>query len=389
LQKASEDNCLFGFYKLLLKYQEMSQSFPTLFSSFSLGGLRLKNRIVMAPMTRSRATGNQPNELMARYYSDRADAGLIITEGTSPSPNGLGYARIPGIFSDEQAKGWATVTSAVHARNGKIFLQLMHTGRVAHSLNIPSGAKVVAPSAVAAAGQMWTDQQGMQAQPTPHEMSLEDISATIAEYVESAKAAIKAGFDGVEIHAANGYLPMQFLNPGSNQRSDAYGGDTEGRNHFVLELAEKISLAIGKEKTGIRLSPSNPFNEMAVYEEADKQYLSLVEGLNKIGVVYIHFVGFMGYALSESLFKNIKSAFRGAIILNGGFNAQTAEAALSQGRADLISFGVPFIANPDFVQRILDGTDLAAPDQASFYSPGEAGYTDYPKANEKKEVSIA
>jgi N-ethylmaleimide reductase len=367
----------------------MKQSYPTLFSAFTLGGIRLKNRIVMAPMTRSRATGNMPNELMVKYYSDRAQAGLIITEGTSPSPNGLGYARIPGIFSEEQVKDWTAVTKTVHTNNGKIFLQIMHTGRVSHPLNMPAGSKVLAPSAVAAAGQMWTDQDGMQTQPVPLEMTLADISSTISEYVEAAKSAVKAGFDGVEIHAANGYLPMQFLNPGSNRRSDTYGGGAHGRNRFVLELAEKISAAIGGDKTGIRLSPSNPFNEMAVYEGVDQQYLALVEGLQKSGLAYLHFVGFMGYAIGESLLKNIRSTFSGAIILNGGYTAEKAEAALEEGKADLISFGVPFIGNPDFVERIAKGSDLAVPDQATFYSPGDKGYTDYPRAIAKKEVPVS
>jgi N-ethylmaleimide reductase len=360
----------------------MKHTYPNLFSPFMLGKLELKNRIVMAPMTRSRAMGNIPNEIMAKYYSDRADAGLIITEGTSPSPNGLGYARIPGIFSAGQQTGWRAVTEAVHAKNGNIFLQIMHTGRVSHSLNMPHGAKVVAPSAIAAVGQMWTDQKGMQVQPLPEEITFSEIPLTIEEYVLGSKAAIEAGFDGVELHAANGYLPMQFLNPGSNQHKDTYGGNGEHRNRFVLELVAAIAAAIGKDKTGIRLSPSNPFNDMSIYEGADEQYILLAEGLQKLGLAYIHLVGFLGYNISDWLLNSMKEVYKGAFILNGGYTAEKAESAILSGKGDLISFGTPFIANPDFVRRIATGAELTKPDPSSFYTPGEKGYTDYQTISE-------
>ena len=209
-----------------------------LFSKATLGSLSLQNHLVMCPLTRSRAVGNVPNDLMAEYYAQRASAGLIITEGTSPSPNGLGYARIPGIYSEAQVAGWKKVTDAVHARGGRIFVQLMHTGRIGHQLNLPAGAKIVAPSAVAAAGQMFTDAEGMQPHPVPAAMTEAELKSTIAEYAKAATNAVAAGFDGIELHAANGYLLEQFIRPNSNQRTDAYGGGIEKRARFVLEVVE-------------------------------------------------------------------------------------------------------------------------------------------------------
>ena len=226
-----------------------------LFSKATLGSLSLQNHLVMCPLTRSRAIGNVPNDLMARVLRQRASAGLIITEGTSPSPNGLGYARIPGIYSDAQVAGWKKVTDAVHARGGKIFVQLMHTGRIGHPLNLPAGAKVLAPSAVAAAGQMFTDAEGMKPHPVPAAMTEAELKSTIAEYAKAATNAVAAGFDGIELHAANGYLLEQFIRPNSNQRTDAYGGAIENRARFVLEVVEASIAAIGKDKVGIRLSP--------------------------------------------------------------------------------------------------------------------------------------
>ena len=251
-----------------------------LITPVKIGSLELKNRIVMSPMTRSRAIGNMPNELMAEYYKQRAGAGLIITEGTSPSPNGLGYARIPGIFSKQQVVGWKKVTSAVHKAGGKIFVQLMHTGRIGHPLNLPEGAQVIAPSAVKAKGQMWTDAKMQQDYPVPKEMTAEDIQHTKKEYVTSAKNALEAGFDGIELHGANGYLLEQFLSPITNTRKDNYGGNIENRCRFVIEVATAVSNAIGKEKTGIRLSPYGVGGDMAYYPEIDATYKYLSEHFN-------------------------------------------------------------------------------------------------------------
>lgn len=345
-----------------------------LFSSYKLGNITLKNRVVMAPMTRSRAIGNTPNELMVKYYADRTEAGLIITEGVSPSPNGLGYSRIPGLFNDTQTNGWKAVTDAVHANDGKIFMQMMHTGRVGHPINLPEGAKVMGASPIAYNDQMWTDTQGMQPIPVPEEIT--DIPALIAEYVHSAKLAVAAGFDGVEIHSANGYLPMQFLNPASNQRTDKYGGSIQNRNNFVLELAEAMVAAIGKDKVGIRLSPFNPFNGMTPDPQETEQYTLLVEGLKNIGVVYIHFLTF---AMQPSFVDDLHKLFGGTFILNGGYTSARAESDLETGRTELVSFGNHFISNPDLVTRMKEDAELAAADQATFYTPGEVGYNDYKK----------
>jgi N-ethylmaleimide reductase len=317
---------------------------------------------------------------MTQYYADRAGAGLIITEGTAPSPDGLGYARIPGAYSEAQMAGWKQVTDAVHAAGGKIFLQIMHTGRVAHTHNMPQGAKMIAPSAIAAAGEMWTDAAGMLPHPEPEEIAEANIPALIAEFVHSATVSIEAGFDGVEIHAANGYLPMQFLNPGSNQRTDKWGGSPENRNRFVLELAREIAAAIGADKTGIRLSPGNPFNDMAQHEDAAEQYGMLAAGLQEIGLVYIHLLGGRQMSVETSPLKEIKAAFQGTFILNAGYDAASAETDIASGKADLISFGSSYIANPDLAARFREDVALAAPDQSTFYTPGNEGYNTYPKA---------
>ena len=225
-----------------------------LFSKTALGHLTLQNRMVMSPMTRNRATGNIPNELMAEYYAQRATAGLIITEGTSPSPSGLGYPRIPGIFSAAQVAGWRRITDAVHAQDGKMFMQLMHTGRIGHELNLPAGGRVLAPSAVAAAGEMYTDAEGMKPNAMPQEMSGADIKTAIGEFVQAAQNAVAAGCDGVELHAANGYLLEQFIRPNSNRRTDRYGGSIENRARFVLQVAQAMIAALGKGKVGIHPS---------------------------------------------------------------------------------------------------------------------------------------
>lgn len=352
----------------------------TLFTPVTLGNLQLKNRVVMAPMTRSRATGNVPNELMAKYYGMRADAGLIITEGTSPSPNGLGYARIPGLFSDEQVQGWKLVTDAVHANGGKIFVQLMHTGRVSHPANMAAGTRIVAPSALALAGDMWTDSSGMQPYPVPEEMSEADIAAAIAEYAHAAKLAVQAGFDGVELHGANGYLIDQFFNTATNQRTDRWGGSIENRIRFAVEVAKAAVAAIGAERIGMRISPYGAFNGTAADAEMDAMYLRLIEELNKLGLVYIHIVDHSSMGapeVSPVLKAKIRSAFKGRYILSGGYDVARANADLDADRGDLVAFGRPFISNPDLVQKLRSGAALTAPDFNTFYTPGEKGYTDY------------
>lgn len=352
-----------------------------LFSPYQLGPITLANRIVMAPLTRCRAEGNVPNALMAEYYAQRASVGLIVTEGTSPSPNGLGYARIPGIYSPTQVEGWRRVTEAVHAQGGKIFLQIMHTGRVSHPLNMPAGARVLAPSAVALPGEMYTDQQGMQPHPVPEAMSLEDIAATRQEYVQAALNARAAGFDGVELHAANGYLLEQFIRPNTNRRADAYGGSIANRARFVLEVAESVARAIGKERVGIRLSPYGVFNDMPVYPEMDEDYAYLAGRLSDLGLIYLHLVDHSAMGappVPEAIKRTLRGIFKQSLILVGGYDAARAEQDLAAGHADLIAVGRAVLANPDLVARWQRGAPLNAADMDTFYTPGPKGYTDYP-----------
>lgn len=350
----------------------------TLFTPATLGQIELKNRIVMAPMTRCRATGNIPNEMMAQYYGQRADAGLIIAEGTSPSPNGLGYARIPGLFSPAQIEGWRHVTSAVHAAGGRIFVQLMHTGRVSHPLNMPAGSRILAPSAIAAPGEMWTDDKGMQTQPVPIAMSAEDISEAVAEFAAAAKNAIAAGFDGVELHAANGYLIDQFLNTASNQRTDQWGGSIENRMHFALDVARAVTAAIGPERVGMRLSPYGAFNSMAPDARMGDLYVALAAELDKLGLAYIHIVDHSSMGapeVSPAIKEKLRAAFKGGCyIAVGGYDLTRANEDLAANGYDLIAFGRPFISNADLVQKLREGKPLAPANPDTFYTPGEAGY---------------
>ena len=352
-----------------------------LFQPFDLGGTLLANRVVMAPMTRSRSTQNTPDTLVAKYYEQRATAGLIVTEGTSPSPNGVGYARIPGLYNDVQVQGWHLVTDAVHKAGGKVFVQLMHTGRVSHQDNLPAGARVVGPSPEVCPGDMWTDNAGMQPHTAPIAMTEADIVQTVAEYANAAKLAIQAGFDGIELHAANGYLIEQFLNPNVNKRTDAYGGDADGRNRFALEVAQACVAAIGANKVGIRISPYGVFNATGTFNSMEEQFLALTKKLSDMGLVYLHLVDHsaMGAPPVPAEFKTkLRAAFAQTFIAVGGFDAQSAEAVLQAKEADLAAFGRPFISNPDLVARMQTGASLTAPDMSTFYTPGEKGYTDYP-----------
>jgi N-ethylmaleimide reductase len=353
-----------------------------LFTPAPLGRNTLRNRIVMAPMTRNRAPGNIPNALMALYYRQRAGAGLIVTEGTSPSPNGLGYVRIPGIFSPEQVEAWKAVTRAVHEEGGVIFLQIMHTGRVTHPNNIPPGARVLAPSAIQAAGTIFAAGAGRLPFPTPQEMTATDIRAAVAEYGRAAANAVAAGFDGVELHGANGYLIEQFLRPATNVRTDGYGGSAGARARFALEAARAAVDAIGRDRVGMRLSPYGATNDMRDYEGMEEEYGTLASELGSIGILYLHLVDHrtMGSPpLPESAKRTMRSAFRaGTLVLSGAYDAARAEQDLAAGNADLIAVGRPFIANPDLPERWKRALPLATPDRATFYSEGEQGYTDYP-----------
>jgi N-ethylmaleimide reductase len=352
-----------------------------LFSEAMLGSLKLRNHLVMAPMTRNRATGNIPNELMARYYAQRATAGLIITEGTSPSPDGLGYPRIPGVFSEAQISGWKLVTDAVHAENSRIFLQLMHCGRIGHPLNLPDGARVLAPSAVAASGEIYTDAGGMKQFVEPQAMTEREIKATVEEFAQAARNSIAAGFDGIELHGANGYLLEQFIRPNSNHRMDGYGGAIENRARFVLEVTGAAIDAIGRERVGIRLSPYGNFNDMPPYPGMDSDYHYLATQLDVLRPLYVHLVDHSSMGAPQvppSIKAMFRDEFNGALILSGGYDAARAEIDLEEGRCDLVAVGRPFLANPDLVARWQSGAPLNEPDMNSFYLSGPEGYTDYP-----------
>lgn len=352
-----------------------------LYTKTSPEHLSLQNHLVMCPLTRNRAIGNIPNALMQQYYTQRAGMGLIITEGTSPSPNGLGYPRIPGIFSQIQVDGWKTITQAVHAGGAKIYMQLMHCGRISHPLNLPEGARLLAPSAIAAAGEMYTDAEGLKPHPVPQAMTDADIKSAINEFVQAARNAISAGFDGVELHSANGYLLEQFIRPNTNQRIDNYGGSIQNRARFVLEVAQATINAIGKDKVGIRLSPYGVFNDMPMYEAMEADYAYLAEQLNAVGVTYIHLVDHspMGApAVPDTIKQTFRKLFKRTLILSGGYDAARAEADLVSNKCDLIAVGRPVLANPDLITRWQSGATLNVPDMSTFYTPGAAGYTDYP-----------
>ena len=356
-----------------------------LFESFKLGSLTLQNHVVMAPMTRSRATDNVPNDLMVEYYRQRSGAGLIITEGTAPAPNGLGYPRIPGAFSSEQTAGWKKITEAVHPGGAKIFLQLMHTGRVGHPHNLPEGSEVIGTTTAAVDGEMYTDQEGPQAYPAARLMTQDDIREAIQSYVDSAKNAIEAGFDGVELHGANGYLIEQFLNANVNELDNEYNGSAPARAKFALEVVQAVGEAIGFERTGIRLSPYGVFNNTGPFEGIDEEYEYLAKELGKLGIAYIHLVDHSAMGAPEvprSIKEKIRDAFGGTMIISGGYDQERAEQDLADGLGHLVAFGRPFIANPDLVLRMKERAEIAEPNQDTFYTPGKEGYTDYPALEE-------
>ena len=354
----------------------------TLFSEYKMGRISLKNRIVMAPMTRSRCVDNAPGELVEKYYEQRAEAGLIITEGTSPSPDGLGYPRIPGIFTAAQTAAWKRVGEKVHGQGSKIFVQLMHTGRVGHPLNLPDGAKVVAPSAVAVSGEMYTDSDGPKQHPVPAQMSEAEIQKAIEEFADAADNAVNgAGLDGVEIHGANGYLVDQFLNIASNQRDDQWGGSVENRARFALQVAESVAKRVGADRTGIRLSPYGVFNDMQPDEDMDALYRYLTVKLSELGIAYVHVVDHSSMGApspNAELVTDMRRLFSNTFILSGGYDAQRAENDLSQNKGDLVAFGRPFIANPNLPTALQKNVALSAPNFDLFYTPGPEGYVDYP-----------
>ena len=359
----------------------------TIFDSLQLGSLTLKNRIIMVPLTRGRADeGGIPNALMAEYYGQRADAGLIISEATAISPQGYGWLGAPGIWSDAQAEGWKKVTSAIHAKGGKIFLQLWHMGRVSHP-DFQNGELPVAPSAIAAQGHTTTP-QGKKDYVLPRELTIAEIKALPQSYAEAAQRAIKAGFDGVEIHAANGYLLDQFIRDGSNKRIDEYGGSIDNRVRLLIEVAMAIRDAIGADKLGVRLSPRAGNNSMND-SDAVKTFSRAAELLNDVGVVYLHIVeGLPGHRMAgegERVTPHIRRVFSRTLIANGGYTALIANTALDEGKADAVSFGITFLANPDLVERMRHGYPLNAANTQTLYLRGREGYTDYPSY---KELSV-
>jgi len=349
----------------------------TILKPYSKGDFTLKNHLVMAPMTRSRAIGNIPNELLAEYYGQRTGAGLIITEGTAPTPEALGYPRIPGIFSQQQVEGWKKVTSRVHQDNTKIFVQLMHTGRIGHIDNLPEGAHLLGASDIPAAGQIFTDTQGKQDHSKPKTLTNQGVKEVIKGFKIAAQNAIEADFDGIELHGANGYLMEQFLNPNVNTRTDEYGGNMKNRARFLLEAASETTKAIGRDKVGIRLSPFSKLGDLQDYGEAQvhETYTYLARELNTLGLLYIHIV--TDPLMPQKTMTAIRENFQGTLILASGFNPETAEEVLSKGLADLVAFGKFFLANPDYEKRLKKNTPLNPIDFPTLYSPNVVGYTDY------------
>ncbi|MBC7781478.1 MAG: alkene reductase [Proteobacteria bacterium] len=347
---------------------------PTLFSPLTAGSLELRNRIVMAPMTRSRADdAGHVQPLSATYYAQRASAGLIITEGVFPSAIGKGYVRTPGLADAAQAASWKQVTDAVHAAGGRIVVQLMHAGRISHPTLLPAGATPVAPSAIQPKGAVYTD-GGMLPHPVPRALALDEIASTIAEYGAAAKRAIDAGFDGVELHSASGYLPMQFLSSGSNTRTDGYGGSVGNRVRFVIEALQSIVDAIGAERTGIKISPENPFNDITDANPKET-YTTLVEAIRPLGLAYLHSAP---AANAEMYHVELKKRFGGVYLAGVGFDRAHALDIVARGGADAVVFGTMFVSNPDLPARLEVDAPLTPADPATFYTPGEKGYTDYP-----------
>ena len=355
---------------------------PTLFSPIQLGPLALPNRIFMAPLTRCRASeGHVPNDLNAEYYAQRASAGLIISEATSVSPCGYGYPSTPGIHTAEQVEGWRKVTSAVHAKGGHIFLQLWHVGRISHPVFQRDGALPVAPSAVKPKGQVFTG-TAMEEYVTPRALELSEIPGIIAEYVHGATLAKEAGFDGVEIHNANGYLLDQFLRDGTNRRTDTYGGSASNRARLTLEVTEAVTGIWGAERVGIRFSPAGVFNDMSDSDPLET-FGHVLRELNRFGLAYAHITQVTAQDIAHGAVegvgpKELRPFWKGNIVSAGGFTLQSGTQALAEGWADAIAFGVPFIANPDLPDRLRKGAPLNQADETSFYGGTEKGYTDYP-----------
>jgi N-ethylmaleimide reductase len=352
---------------------------PDLFTPIEIGPLKLPNRIVMAPLTRSRAAaGNVPTVLNALYYAQRASAGLIVSEATQVAPEGQGYISTPGIHSADQIEGWKCVTGAVHVAGGRIVLQLWHVGRISHQSFQPGGKLPVAPSAIRPNGQAFTA-NGFEPIPTPRALDIAEIPGVVAQYAQGARNAMAAGFDGVEVHGANGYLIDQFLRDGTNKRTDAYGGSIENRTRFLLEVVDGVTAAIGADRTGLRISPQNGQNDIA---DSDPQRLfnHVASALSGKGLSYLHVIegDTGGTPVSSFDYPEIKRRFGGIVIANNGFDRERANEAIEQARADLVAFGKPFIGNPDLVIRLYLDASLSPVNRETFYGGADQGYTDYP-----------
>lgn len=351
-----------------------------LFEPYPLKTLTLPNRMVMAPLTRGRAEADgTPNDLMARYYRQRAEAGLIVSEATAVSRGGVGWLGAPGIYTDAHVAGWRKVTEAVHGAGGRIFLQLWHMGRASHP-DFLDGELPVAPSAVAA--DEWSRTPlGKKHYVVPRPLELGEIPGIVSDYAAAAARARDAGFDGVEIHGANGYLIDQFLRDGSNRRTDAYGGSVANRARFLLEVTEAVCAAWSPDRVGVRLSPTGGYNDMRD-SDPPATFGYAVEALNRFDLAYLHLMEALpGHPLAgthERISPMLRTIYRGTLIINGGFDARLATAALARGEADLVAFGMLFLANPDLVRRFREGAPLNAPDYATLYTPGPKGYVDYP-----------
>jgi len=348
-----------------------------LFSSIQLGKLILPNRIVMAPMTRNRAPENIPTDLMAEYYAQRTSAGLIITEGAQISEQGIGYPATPGIHTTEQVEGWKKITSAVHHKGGRIFCQLWHCGRISHP-DYHGGEQPVAPSVIKPAGQAFT-YEGLKDFVTPRALKPDEIPGIIGQYRHAAACAMQAGFDGVEIHSANGYLIDQFLRDGTNHRTDAYGGPIENRVRLLLEVTEAVRSEIGAGKVGIRISPVNAFND--IHDSNPRELFNHVATvLSELQPAYLHVVEvtMTGEVSQVVEMREIRQHFNGLYIANGGYDKTRGDAAIADGAADLVAFGVPFLANPDLPERFRRDAPLNEADPSTFYGGDEHGYTDYP-----------
>lgn len=346
---------------------------PTLFDPLRVGGMELDNRIVMAPMTRSRAddAGVQA-PYVAEYYRQRATAGLIITEATNVSPLAKGYVRTPGVYTSEQAESWRPVAEAVHTRGGKVFMQIFHTGRIALPDFLPEGELPVAPSAVRAKGKNYTD-AGVKEFVTPRELTVEEISQTVRDFAAAAANAIDAGFDGVELHAASGYLVQQFLSTNVNLRADEYGGSIENRARFLFEVLDALIEAVGAARVGVKFSPRMPFNDIEE-TDAEELYTYVLQKLNGRGLAYVHVGDFTG----EGWHAKLRHVYEGVYFAGAGLTKESGEELLASGLADAVVFGTKFISNPDLPERFKRGVPLNEPDQTTFYTPGERGYTDYP-----------